>query len=96
MSSSHSSDDWQELAGRANDGLEVSLLWSRSSGRLKVEVADAKLGDQFEFEVADADGLSAFYHPFAYASGHGRCLGDAIRASLDVQPQNLVAERSAD
>ena len=95
-SSSHSFHDWQELAGRANDGLEVSLLWSKSSGRLKVAVADAKLGDQFELEVADADALAAFHHPFAHASAHGRCLGRAMRESLDRQPQNLVVRRSAD
>ena len=70
-------NDWTELAGRQNEGLEVSLLWSKSANRVKVAVADSKQNEQFEFEVAGADALAAFNHPFAYA-------GD----SLDLQPQS--------
>ena len=36
-------NDWTELAARANEGLEVCLLWNRSTGRVKVAVADARL-----------------------------------------------------
>ena len=36
---------------------------------VKVAVADARLDEQFEFDVAGADALAAFYHPFAYAAG---------------------------
>jgi hypothetical protein len=70
-------NDWTELAERQNEGLEVSLLWSKSANRVKVAVADSKQNEQFEFEVAGADALAAFNHPFAYA-------GD----SLDLQPQS--------
>jgi hypothetical protein len=70
-------DDWTELAGRENDGLEVSLLWSKTANRVKVAVADTKRNEQFEFDVAGADALAAFHHPFAFA-------GD----SLDLQPQS--------
>jgi hypothetical protein len=68
-------NDWTELAGRQNEGLEVSLLWSKSANRVKVAVADARQNEQFEFDVAGADALAAFNHPFAYAS-------------LDLQPQS--------
>ena len=59
---------WTELADRTTDRLEVTLLWSRSSARVKVTVSDSKLGDRFELHVARADALAAFHHPFAYAA----------------------------
>ena len=88
MNASCPHEDWNELAVRKNEGLEVSLFWSKSAGLVKVAVADAKLDEQFEFEVAGADALAAFYHPFAYAAGRGLGFGDAMRESL-------VSERSA-
>jgi hypothetical protein len=79
---------WTELADRANDGLEVTLLWSRSSGRVKVAVSDSKLGDRFELHVAHADALAAFYHPFAYA-GSG-----LLRPGRNVGPTNELQLQS--
>ena len=67
---------WSELAVRENDGLAVSLLWSRGTGRVKVAVVDAQLDEQFEFHVPGADALAAFHHPFAYATGLGASFGD--------------------
>ena len=67
---------WSELAVRENDGLAVSLLWSRGSGRVKVAVVDTQLDEQFEFHVAGADALAAFHHPFAYATGPAASFGD--------------------
>jgi hypothetical protein len=64
-------NDWRELAQRTTDGLEVTLLWSKSHDRVKVAVADNKTGDEFEFEVAGANALSAFYHPFVFAASRG-------------------------
>jgi hypothetical protein len=58
---------WVELAKRAANGLEVVLLWNRSSDRVKVAVSDERLCHHLDFEVARADALRAFYHPFAYA-----------------------------
>jgi hypothetical protein len=80
--------DWTELASRDNDGLEVTLLWSKTANGVKVAVADTKLDEQFEFDVAGADALAAFYHPFAYATGRGVCFGDALRVSNDLQLQS--------
>jgi hypothetical protein len=62
-------NDWRELAQRTSGGLEVTLFWSKSRGRVKVAVSDSKTGDEFEFEVAGANALAAFYHPFATRSG---------------------------
>jgi hypothetical protein len=60
--------DWVELARRASDGLEVLLLWDRSSNRVKVAVSDERLCHHLDLEVARPDALSAFYHPFAHAA----------------------------
>jgi hypothetical protein len=80
--------DWRELATRENDGLAVSLVWSRATNQVRVTVADSKLDDGFELEIAGADALDAFYHPFAYAADPGRRLGLPMRESLDLQPQS--------
>ena len=76
MSASCQHHTWSELALRENDGLAVSLLWSRASGRVKVAVVDSHLDEQFEFHVPGADALAAFHHPFAYAAGLGVSFGD--------------------
>ena len=80
--------DWTELAIRESDGLAVSLQWSRSADRVKVTVADARLDEDFEFDVVGAQALAAFYHPFAYAADRGLVFACAMRDSLDLQPQN--------
>jgi hypothetical protein len=58
---------WQELSNRENDGLLVSLLWSRETNRVKVVLEDTRTRRQFEFAVAPDCALDAFYHPFLYA-----------------------------
>jgi hypothetical protein len=88
MNQLHPHAIWNELAVRENEGLAVSLLWSKSADRVKVTVADARLEEQFEFDVAGADALAAFYHPFAFAAGRGLGFGDAMRESR-------ISERSA-
>ena len=82
------SSDWQELASRNNDGLAVSLLWNKTAGRVKVSVADSSCDEEFEFDVAGADALAAFHHPFAFAAGRGVRFGDALRESTDLQLQS--------
>ena len=39
---------FEELHRRASAGVEVSLLWSRSAGKLIVSVADMMTGESFE------------------------------------------------
>jgi hypothetical protein len=80
--------DWKELASRGTDGLAVSLLWSKATDQVRVTVADERFDAEFHLNVPGACALDAFYHPFAFASGRGLCFGDAMRASLDLQPQN--------
>ncbi len=89
-------NDWKELASRECDGLVVSLVWSKVADGVKVTVVDQKLDEELHIDVPSTCALDAFYHPFAYASGRGSRLGDAMRASLALQPQTLIAERSAD
>jgi hypothetical protein len=61
----------RELAYRANDGVEVALLWHPIEDRLTVSVADERAGDQFELAVDSEDALDAFNHPYAYAAFRG-------------------------
>lgn len=57
----------RELAHRAGDGLEVTLLWNEDDNRVVVAVDDARTGERFEIEVPTTSALDAFKHPFAYA-----------------------------
>jgi len=57
-----------ELAQRQNDGIEVSLLWSRSDGSVSIAVRHVATDETFELDVDPARALDAFYHPFAFAA----------------------------
>lgn len=81
-------DDWRELATREGDGLEISLLWSKAADRVKVTVADSRLDESFELDIAGAEALAAFHHPFAYAAGRGLGFGEALRETHDLQTQS--------
>ena len=61
----------KELAHRANDGVEVALLWNETSGALVVTVDDARSGDRFQLSVESRNALDAFNHPYAYAARAG-------------------------
>ena len=60
----------RELAQRLTGGDEVLLLWHPDSDRVDVAVRNLATGADCRIEVAPADAMDAFYHPFAYA---GRC-----------------------
>jgi dihydroflavonol-4-reductase len=60
--------DTAELACRRGAGLEVTLLWRRTSGELTVLVTDAAQGASFELPVAADEALAAFHHPYGYAA----------------------------
>ena len=81
-------NDWSELAIREGDGLEITLLWSKSADRVKVTVLDQRLEEYFDIHVAGAQALRAFYHPFAYASGQGISFGDALSEAANLQTQS--------
>ena len=57
----------KELAHRANDGLDVTLLWRTDDDSVAVSVFDVKSEAAFELAVPREKALDAFYHPFAYA-----------------------------
>jgi hypothetical protein len=58
---------YEELDYRENDGIEVSLLWSRIDNSLSVRVFDRKTLDKFRLAVRPDEALDVFRHPFAYA-----------------------------
>ena len=60
-------NDFRELDHRSSDGVHVTLLWSASTNRVFVSVVEIRTGPSFHFEVAPADALDAFHHPYAYA-----------------------------
>ena len=63
--------DTAELAYRRGAGIEVTLLWHRTTGELTVSVTDAASGASFELPVAADEALAAFHHPYAYAAAQG-------------------------
>jgi hypothetical protein len=71
MSASRQHDTWSELAVRENDGLEVSLFWTKATDRVRVVVIDQMSKEELHIDVHAACALDAYYHPFAYASGRG-------------------------
>ena len=72
---------YTELAHRASDNVAVSLLWRRRDNRLRVAVADARTGEEFELTAHPENALDVFYHPFAYAAFHGLDYGLETAAS---------------
>jgi hypothetical protein len=80
-------NDWRELAQREGDGIEVRLLWSKSTDRVKVTVVDSKFDEEFVIDVAGADALAAFNHPFAYIPSRGFGFDEVERESLNLHQQ---------
>ncbi len=56
----------RELAQRLSGTDEVLLLWHPESDRVKLAVRNVATGVGCQIEVAPADAIDAFYHPFAY------------------------------
>jgi hypothetical protein len=57
-----------ELAHRSSNGIEVALLWSSTTNRLFVAVADESTGDHFTVDAPNDKALDVFNHPYAYAT----------------------------
>ncbi len=55
-----------ELAHRRSNGLDVALLWSRSTGRLVVAVSDERTDESFTVDAPHDRALDVYNHPFAY------------------------------
>ena len=58
----------RELAHRTGNGIEVTLLWTKSTNTITVAAADTHSGEELEFEVDGCRALDAFNHPYAYAA----------------------------
>jgi hypothetical protein len=58
----------RELDHRTSDGIDVRLLWDALTDRVSLALADERSGESFTVEVDPGEALSAFQHPFAYAS----------------------------
>jgi hypothetical protein len=68
-----------ELDYRANDGVEVSLLWHKRTDTLAVFVHDTRTDETFEIEVESTHALDAFHHPYAYAAARGVEFREPVR-----------------
>jgi hypothetical protein len=69
-----------ELDYRANDGVEVSLLWHKPTNSLTVFVHDTRTAETFELEVASDYALDAFQHPYAYGYSRGLVHPEPVNA----------------
>jgi hypothetical protein len=58
----------RELAHRSTNGIDVTLLWLKSSNVVTIAVIDSHSGEELEFEVGGRFALDAFNHPYAYAA----------------------------
>ncbi len=58
----------RELAQRLSGTDEILLLWHPEVERVELSVLDLATGAGFRIEVAPADAIDAFYHPYAYAT----------------------------
>ena len=57
-----------ELAHRNSNGIDVSLLWSRLTGRLVVTVTDVRTEETFSLDAPRHRALDVYHHPYAYAA----------------------------
>jgi hypothetical protein len=61
-------DAMTELAHRRSNGLDVSLLWNRRTGRLVVAVLDERTEETFTLNAPRDRALDVYNHPFAYSA----------------------------
>ncbi len=65
--------DYRELDHRNTDGIDVRLLWHAATDQVSIALLDERSGETMTFEIAPAEALTAFHHPFAYAPTHQSC-----------------------
>jgi hypothetical protein len=56
-------------SGRGSGGLDVTLLWDRSTRSLTLELVDHSLRRIVDFDAPLERASYVFHHPFAYAHG---------------------------
>jgi hypothetical protein len=74
-----------ELDFRAQDGVEVALLWYADRDVVAVNVFDSRVAQAFELVVDAEEALDVFRHPFAYAAFRGVPLA-VTSAEEDAEP----------
>jgi hypothetical protein len=72
-----------DLASRASNGIEVTLLWNRRSDDLRVCVNDSHTGAHFELHAERDNALDVFHHPYAYAAARGIACDEAQAAATE-------------
>ena len=60
----------RELAHRTGNGIEVTLLWTKSTNTVTIAVVDTHSSEELEFEVDGSRAFDAFNHPYAHAAIH--------------------------
>ena len=58
----------QELARRANGGIEITLFWDKRDNTTSIDVHHHATDETISFRVPPASALDAFHHPFAHLS----------------------------
>lgn len=72
MTSVTTPSDARELAFRATDGVEVTLLWHQRNDFVSVTVFDSKTDERFELVLDDGESaMDVFHHPYAHAARRG-------------------------
>ena len=56
----------QELAKRANGGLEITLFWDPRDNSTSIDVHHTETDETISLRVPPSRALDAFHHPFAY------------------------------
>ena len=75
-----------ELDARANDGVEVRLLWHAPTDSVAVEVVDGRSNRKFAFAIEANEALDAFRHPFAYAAREDRASAPMTELAAELDP----------
>jgi hypothetical protein len=57
-----------ELAHRASNGIEVTLLWDQRADMVSVLAKDQRSGELLELAPERHEALQAFYHPYSYGA----------------------------
>ena len=85
MSASHQHETWSELAVRENDGLVVSLFWSKATNRVQISVVDEKFDAELRIDVAGAMRARCVLPPVRVRGRRPR-LRLCERRDLDLEP----------
>jgi hypothetical protein len=63
-----------DLADRPSTDVDVTLMWSRRSGRVWVDVTSRRNGHVARIFAAPARALDVFNHPFAHVEEEFSCI----------------------